>query len=35
MLNFLNKYRIYSTAIHLDSLEPVYDIYTETNYSTR
>jgi hypothetical protein len=27
MLNFLYKYKISPTAIHLGSLEPVYDIY--------
>jgi hypothetical protein len=35
MLNFLHKYRISPTVVHLGSLEPVYDIYTDTNYITR
>jgi hypothetical protein len=27
MLNFLHKYRFSSTTIHLDLLEPIYDIF--------
>jgi hypothetical protein len=35
MLYFLYKYRIALTAMQLDSLEPVYDIYTYTDYVTQ
>jgi hypothetical protein len=35
MLYFLHKYMIVPTTMQLDSLEPVYDIYTYTNYVTR
>jgi hypothetical protein len=35
MLYFLHKYRITPTTMQLDSLEPLYDIYTYINYVTR
>jgi hypothetical protein len=35
MLYFLHKYRIAPTTMQLGLLESVYDIYTDTNYTTR
>jgi hypothetical protein len=35
MFYFLHKYRIATTIMHLDALEPIYDIYIDTNYATR